>query len=63
VFGKSNNILGNIVCAEVVVDNTSITEKEIRAILTSKLQEFKIPRIIKFISEIQHTRAGKISRK
>ena len=62
VFGKSNSILGNIICAEIVA-NSQMTEKEIRDFLKTKLQQFKIPRLIKFTDKLQFTRTGKTSRK
>ena len=62
VFGKSNSILGNIICAEIVA-NSQMSEKEIRDFLKTKLQQFKIPRLIKFTDKLQFTRTGKTSRK
>lgn len=62
VFGKKNSLLGNIVSSEVVSIDKSLTEKQIRQFLQLKLQEFKIPRIIKFVDKINSTRTGKILR-
>lgn len=62
VFSKSNSVLGNIICCEVVCDNDQISESSIRTFLQSKIQEFKIPRIIRFVDEISTTRTGKIKR-
>ena len=62
VYSKPNSILGNIIIAEVVKSNASVTEPEIRILLQSKLQEYKIPRIFKFVDTIQTTRTGKIQR-
>lgn len=63
VFGKSNSVLGNILCAEIKKDERSLlTEQDIRKILSVKLQDFKIPRIIKFVSGFTLTRTGKIKR-
>lgn len=62
VFAKSNSVLGNIICCEVVRSSDEIDEVSIRSFLQSKLQEFKIPRIIKFTSQISTTRTGKIKR-
>lgn len=62
VFSKSNSVLGNIICAEVVASNADITEAAIRKYLQEKLQEYKIPRVIKFVEEISTTRSGKIKR-
>lgn len=62
VYSKSNSVLGNIICCEVVCDNNQISESSIRTFLQSKIQEFKIPRIIRFVDELSTTRTGKIKR-
>ena len=62
VYSKSNSVLGNIVCCEVVCDNQSVGEKSIRTFLSSKLQEFKVPRVIRFVDKIKMTRTGKVER-
>lgn len=63
VYGKSNRIMGNLVMAEVVRTGDEVTEREIREWLRSRLQEFKIPRMIKFVEHLDVTRTGKIARK
>jgi acyl-coenzyme A synthetase/AMP-(fatty) acid ligase len=63
VYGKKNSILGAIVCCEVVRSDEKLTEKHIREYLQEKLQEYKIPRIVKFIDALTTTRTGKLSRK
>lgn len=64
VFGKSNSVLGNILCADIVKENySSLTEVEVRTELKDKLQDFKIPRRIKFVESLSVTRTGKMSRK
>lgn len=62
VYPKTNSILGNVICCEVKTNNSNITEHSIRAFLQSKLQEYKIPRFIKFVPELSTTRTGKIKR-
>lgn len=62
VFGKKNSVLGNILCANVLLDKTSITENDIRNYLSDKIQNFKIPRIIKFVDNLELTKTGKIKR-
>jgi acyl-coenzyme A synthetase/AMP-(fatty) acid ligase len=62
VYSKSNSVLGNIVCCEIVSDNNQMSESSIRTFLQSKIQEFKIPRIIRFVDELSTTRTGKIKR-
>lgn len=62
VYSKSNSVLGNIICCEVVCDNSQISESSIRTFLQTKMQEFKIPRITRFVEELSTTRTGKIKR-
>jgi len=62
VYAKENSVLGNIICSEVVLKKKNLNEKEIRSTLQSKLQEYKIPRMINFVDKITTTRTGKISR-
>lgn len=63
VYGKSNSILGSILCADVCLyEGIELTELQIRQFLTGKLQDFKIPRRIKFVDSFKLTRTGKIKR-
>ena len=62
VYSKSNSVLGNIICCEVVTNRSQTTESYIRTFLQSKIQEFKIPRIIRFVDELSTTRTGKLKR-
>lgn len=61
VYGKSNSLLGNILCADIV-SLKIISEKEIREFLNNKLQKFKIPRIINMVGSLNLTKTGKINR-
>ena len=62
VYSKSNSVTGSIVCCEVITNNKQMTEASIRKSLQSKIQEFKIPRMIRFVEEISTTRTGKLKR-
>jgi len=62
VYSKSNSVLGNIICCEVVASSKQITELTLRTFLQSKIQEFKIPRIIRFVDALSTTRTGKLKR-
>lgn len=63
VYGRANSILGNVLCAEVVLElGSEMQELDIKKHLTSLLQDFKIPRKIKFVDEISLTRTGKKKR-
>ena len=59
VFPKKNSVLGNIICADIVTPDSSITVPGILKILRSHLQEYKIPRIINLVDNIQYSRTGK----
>jgi len=63
VYAKVNRIMGSVILCDVVRENDRVTEKFIREQLQAKLQEFKIPRVIKFVEQLNVTRTGKILRK
>lgn len=63
VYGKANSILGNILIAEVQLEDGSIiTDLDIRKIVKEQLQDFKIPRKIKLVKSFSLTRTGKLKR-
>ncbi len=63
VYGKANSILGNVLCADVVFETgAELTELDIKEELGTRLQDFKVPRRIKFVDEILLTRTGKMKR-
>lgn len=62
VFAKNNSVLGNIICCEIVRENEMLDEPKIRSYLQKNLQEYKIPRIMKFVDELATTLTGKIKR-
>lgn len=63
VYGKANSILGNVLCADVQLEEGFIlTELDIKKTLAAQLQDFKIPRRIKFVAEMSLTRTGKLKR-
>lgn len=63
VYGKSNSILGNVLCADVVLEpGMTLTELDIKKDLGARLQDFKVPRRIKFVEELSLTRTGKMKR-
>ena len=63
VYGKVNSVLGNVLCAEVVkAQDCAITETDLRRYLAGRLQDFKIPRRIKFVDKLSLTRTGKLKR-
>lgn len=62
VFSKTNSVLGNIICCEIVLMKEELEEHQIRSFLQTNLQEYKIPRIMKFVEELSTTHTGKIKR-
>lgn len=62
VYPKKSSVLDNIVCADIVCIDRSLSIPDIYKILRSKLQEYKIPRIINYVESIQQTRTGKQNR-
>lgn len=62
VYSKKNSVLGNIMACDVMRKDDSLTEVILRLWLSQRLQEFKVPRIIKFMDEFNMTRTGKIKR-
>jgi len=62
VFAKHNSVIGNLICCELVSEDSQLSEPDIRAFLQSRLQEFKIPRMFTFREKISTTRTGKTKR-
>ena len=63
VYPKSNRILGNIICCDIVTnDDLMVDESVLRHFLQSHIQEYKIPRIIHFVKSLDVTKTGKLSR-
>lgn len=63
VYGKPNSVLGNILCADIVLKKgQSLSENLLRLELKKSLQEFKIPRKIIFVDNVELTRTGKLKR-
>ena len=66
VKGRKNSVLGNILTAEVCLIEgvqPEAAKEEIQRTLKANLQEYKIPRLIKFVSELLKTATGKKVRK
>lgn len=63
VYGKSNSILGNVLIAEVQIEEgANLSDLDVRKTLKGQLQDFKIPRKIKFVEAFSLTRTGKLRR-
>lgn len=61
VYAKKNSLFGSILAADIVKKD-KLSEKNIRDYLDDKLQSFKIPRLIKFVDNLNQTRTGKLKR-
>jgi len=62
VYGKPNPLLGNMICADIVPHNSSVTDIEIKKGLKGILEPFEIPRRINFVKNLETTRTGKLKR-
>ncbi len=62
VYAKANSVVGHIVCAEVVRSTHELNESLLRSFLSERLQEFKVPRMIRFVDALSTTRSGKVKR-
>lgn len=63
VYGKANSVMGNILCADIHTRvYSSDFKNQIISYLKSKIQDYKVPRIIN-LKELNITRTGKLSRK
>ena len=65
VYGLKNSVLGYIVVANVIKEESMDNKKlkfAINTIAKEKLQEYKLPRIIKFVDKFKLTRTGKLKK-
>lgn len=63
VYGKANSVLGNVLCADIQLEkDATLSNVDIKKTMASQLQDFKIPRRIKFVEEFELTRTGKLKR-
>ncbi|MFQ5889995.1 MAG: class I adenylate-forming enzyme family protein [Gemmatimonadota bacterium] len=63
VVGVPNEVLGELLCACIVpVEGALITEPEIREFCRSALAQYKVPDLVRFMSEFPMTSSGKARR-
>jgi acyl-coenzyme A synthetase/AMP-(fatty) acid ligase len=65
VTARKNSVLGNVLIAKVVTEDgqdKAILKPKILSYLQGRLQEWKIPRLIKFVERVEKTRTGKVNR-
>jgi acyl-coenzyme A synthetase/AMP-(fatty) acid ligase len=64
VIGIHDELLGEAIRAYVALETGSIlTEKEIKAICLSRLENFMVPKEVVFLAELPKTATGKIQKK
>jgi len=61
VFGKKNSVLGTILCANLVCNQT-ISDLDIKKIIGQNLTDYKIPRKIYRVEKIETNSNGKLNR-
>jgi acyl-coenzyme A synthetase/AMP-(fatty) acid ligase len=64
VFGRKNSIMGNIIEVNIIKD-ISFSDREIKSAIKKEvesLQEFKRPRVVKFVENFELTRTGKLKK-
>lgn len=66
VYPKKNSMIGNIVCANVVLKDKTLESQTIKCELLKycreKLENFKVPAILKFVDDLEITQSGKLKR-
>lgn len=65
VSGRKNSVMGQIIVANIIkedgIDNVELKRK-IKEVTINELQDFKVPRLIKFVDSFELTRTGKIKK-
>ena len=61
VYGKKNDILGQVVCADIVSSN-KISKIEFLKKLKNKIDDYKMPVFINFCEEIKYTDRHKMEK-
>ncbi len=63
VFGGSHPLMGEIVCAEVIMKkNIALDVEAVLYFCRSQLSTYKVPQRLHAVTEIKHTESGKIKR-
>ncbi len=62
VYGKTNKLIGNLLCAEIKIRDKRMKddiEKDIYVKMNRDFEKYEIPRLISFVDEIKKTDTGK----
>lgn len=59
IYHRKNSVIGNIICADIMSLDSSVTVQTILGKLRSFLPEYKIPRIINIVDSIKYSNTGK----
>ncbi len=63
VFGQSHPLMGEIVCANVIIkENRELDVEAILNFCRTKLSTYKVPQRLQVVTQINHTQSGKIRR-
>ena len=62
VSALPNSVLGNLIAAEIVLQDEPLDETQLRLWLAERLQNFKMPRQITTVETLPQTRTGKLQR-
>jgi acyl-coenzyme A synthetase/AMP-(fatty) acid ligase len=63
VIGVPDAVLGEAVKAVLVVEDESVSERDVLAHCRSNLEDFMVPKFVEFRSELPKTTSGKIDKK
>jgi acyl-CoA synthetase (AMP-forming)/AMP-acid ligase II len=63
VFGVTDSVLGQAIGALVVRADPALTEREVIRHCAAHLEDFMVPRVVEFRSELPKTDTGKVSRR
>ncbi|MEY2877950.1 MAG: Triostin synthetase [Verrucomicrobiota bacterium] len=62
VFSRSNSVTGQLLCAELACEGPPPEERAVRVYAEARLQGHKVPRLLRFVTRIEQTWSGKVSR-
>jgi len=63
VAGVADPVLGHAIAAMVVSRDPALTEREVIRHCSQHLEDFMVPKVVKFVSELPKTDTGKVSRR